>query len=264
MTIAAESANESRNIFKRMGSTVSDAFSGVKDRTPDVEQVRDGIGDQTARAEDAYYQFRGRDYAQLAQLFKEWAPSREKDKLIAKELAVETEAFLAWLADTSEADQKQFVRGLYSFFASMNLDLKWMLDPEMVQYIESGLKQTMGKILHIYCLAYWKSKQIQSDVEILVKLQKWMDKPDGKESADFNRQVFTKLVAENLIPSPPIELFLASDEERRDYSVEAIKKFIKDDTQRFYELLKMPAAEPVSEIVVIDEDQESDAADEAE
>ena len=114
----------------------------------------------------------------MAQLFKEWAPSREKDKLVAKELAEETEAFLAWLADTSEADQKEFVRGLYSFFASMNLDLKWMLDPEMVQYIESGLKQTMGKILHIYCLAYWKSKQIQGDVEVLVKLQKWMDKPD--------------------------------------------------------------------------------------
>ena len=264
MTIAADSGNESRNVFKRMRSKVSDAFADVKNRTPDVEQVKDGIGDQTARAEDAYYQFRGRDYAQLAQLFKEWAPSREKDKLVAKELNEETGAFLAWLADSSEADQKEFVRGLYSFFASLKLDLKWMLDPEMAQYMESGLKETMGKILHIYCLAYWKSKQIQSDVEVLVKLQNWMDKPDSKENAEFNRQVYTKLVNEDLIPSPPIELFLATEEDRRDYSVEAIKAFIKDDTQRFYELLKLPAADPVSEIIILYEEQEPEATDEVE
>ena len=145
----------------------------------------------------------------------------------------------------------------------MNLDLKWLLDPEMAKYVEAGLKQTMGEILHIYCLAYWKSKQIQSDVKVLVKLQKWMDKPDDKENAEFNRQVFTKLVVEDLIPSPPIELFLATDEERRDYSVEAVKEFIKDDTQRFYELLKMPAADPVSEIIIIDEEQESEATAES-
>jgi hypothetical protein len=264
MTIAADSGNESRNIFKRMRSKVSNAYDSVKNRTPDVEQVKDGIGDQTARAEDAYYQFRGRDYAQLAQLFKEWAPSREKDKLVAKELNEETGAFLAWLADSSEGDQKEFVRGLYSFFASLKLDLKWMLDPERVQYMESGLKETMGKILHIYCLAYWKSKRIQSDVEVLVKLQKWMDKPDAKENAEFNRQVLTKLVNEDLIPSPPIELFLATEEDRREYSVKAIKEFIKDDTQRFYELLKMPAVDPANEIIIIDEEQESAATDEAE
>jgi hypothetical protein len=228
-----------------------------------VEQVKDGIGEQTARAGDAYYQFLGRDYAQLAQLFKEWVPSREKDKLIAKELAAETEAFVAWLADATEEQQKEFVHGLYSFFASLNLDIRWMLDPEMVQYLESGLKQSMDKILHIYCLAFWKSKQIQSDVELLVKLQNWMEKPDDKKNAEFNRMLFTKLVAEGLIPAPPIELFLATDEERRDYSVEAIKEFIKSDTQRFYEVLKMPAVEPVDEIVIIDEVQEAEAADEA-
>jgi hypothetical protein len=121
----------------------------------------------------------------------------------------------------------------------------------------------MGKILHIYCLAFWKSKQIQSDVELLVKLQSWMDKPDDKKNAEFNRMLFTKLVAEGLIPAPPIELFLATDEERRDYSVEAIKEFIKNDTQRFYEVLKMPAVDPVDEIVIIDEVQEAEAADEA-
>jgi hypothetical protein len=264
MTIAADSGTESRNIFRRMTSTVGDAVTGVKDRAPDASQVKDGIGDQTARVGDAYFQFRGRDYAQLAQLFKDWAPSREKEKLVAKELAEETEAFLAWIAGISEAEQKEFVRGLYSFFASLNLDLKWMLDPEMAKYVESGLNLTMGKILHMYCLAYWKSKQVQGDVEVLVKLQSWMDKPDDKENAEFNRQVFTKLVAEDFIPAPPVELFLATDEERRDYSVEAIKEFIKSDTQRFYELLKMPVAEPVSEIVIIDEDQESVTADEAE
>ena len=45
--------------------------------------------------------------------------------------------------------------------------------------------------------------------------------------------------------------------------MEAVKEFIKDDTQRFYELLKMPAADPVSEIIIIDEEQESEATAES-
>ena len=49
--------------------------------------------------------------------------------------------------------------------------------------------------------------------------------------------MFTKLIAEDLVPAPPLELFLSSKEERTAYSVNAIQKLIAENNQLFYQLL---------------------------
>ena len=101
---------------------------------------------------------------------------------------------------------------------------------------------------------------MQPGIKVFVNLQKWLADPFAKQYDEFNRQLFTKLTAEELIPAPSLELFLAPEKEREEYSVQAIKDLIAEDNQRFYQILKAQVEVTTAEPATTDggEDTSSD------
>lgn len=257
MTTAENSVQGSRGLIARVTTTVSDAvgnaYGVLKRKAPTTEQVRSGISDQTTRVSHAYDQAKGavglRDYRKMAQMFKEWLPTLAKADGPVKK--AEANAALGWLTDLPEDETESFVRGLYSCCSSFNFDLEWLIDPKTNEIVDEQLKQIMGEIVLLYCLAGWKADQMQDGIKVFVNLQKWLAKPFAKQYEEFNKQLFTKLVVEGLATAPPLELFLAPEEEREAYSMQAIKDLIGEENQRFYEILKtqvaVTAAEPAAE-----------------
>jgi hypothetical protein len=102
-------------------------------------------------------------------------------------------------------------------------------------------------------------------IKVFVNLQKWLANPFAKGYEEFNQGLFTKLVAEGLVSAPPLELFLAPEEEREAYSMQAVRDLIAEENLRFYEILRsqveVTAAEPVAEAGEDDEASEADPAE---
>ena len=153
--------------------------------------------------------------------------------------------------DLAEDDLVSFVRRLYALCSSFDFDLVWLLDPETNKIIDEPSRQTMGEIVLLCCSAGWKADQVQDSIKVFVNLQKWLARPFAKQYEEFNQQLFTKLLAEGLVAAPPLELFLAPEEEREAYSMKAIRDLIAQENLRFYEILRsqveVTAAEPVAE-----------------
>jgi hypothetical protein len=282
MTTAENSAQESRSIWSRvtgavgdaydsLTTTAGDAYDGVKSRTPTTEQIRSGISDQTTKVGDAYGQAKStvglRDYAPIAQTLKEWLPELAKDGGLAKRLPAENRAAVSWLDELSEEDMDSFVRSLYAFCSSFNFDLDWLSDPETKNIIDEQLAKTIGEVIRLYGLAHWKAEEMQGGIKVFENLQKWLDRPFARRYREFNQQLFTKLVAEELVAAPPIELFLAPESERETYTRDAISDLIARDNQRFYTILKtqveLAAAELEPEAVQEGKEPSAEAEDAA-
>jgi len=251
--------DKSPNVFQKFTAKVGDSVNNLKEKTPDRSQVKESLTDQSVKMGDAYDQWRGRNYKELVQLLKEWAPDLEGNKIVAKELSQDTASFVAWLEDASDDDLRELIRQLYAFSQAQNLDLRWLMDPEMSKFAEKKLLQTMTEIVQLYCLTYWRSKAIQDEMDMLSRLQSWLADPTAKENADFNKELFNRLSAEGDIPQPPLELFLASEEERQAYTVKAIQEFIENDTETFYERLRTAPVVETEEIVVTEGEDDSEA-----
>jgi hypothetical protein len=209
--------------------------------TKTTEQVKSGISDQTTRVNDAYGQVRGslmpRDYQKITQMFREWLPTLAGEGL-AKKLRTEVAATISWLTDLPEEELESFVRRLYANCYSFNFYVEWLVDPETNKIIDEPLRKTMGEIVLLYCLATWRADQIQEGMKIFVSLQKWLENPFAGQYEEFNHQLFARLVVEKLTPEPPVELFLAAEEERATYAVQAIQDLIAENNERFYQILR--------------------------
>jgi hypothetical protein len=209
--------------------------------TKTTEQVKSGISDQTTRVNDAYGQVRGslmpRDYQKITQMFREWLPTLAGEGL-AKKLRTEVAATISWLTDLPEEELESFVRRLYANCYSFNFYVEWLVDPETNKIIDEPLRKTMGEIVLLYCLATWRADQIQDGMKIFVSLQKWLENPFAGQYEEFNHQLFARLVIEKLTPEPPVELFLAAEEERATYAVQAIQDLIAENNERFYQILR--------------------------
>jgi hypothetical protein len=241
MTTAEITVQESPGFGSRVTRTVGDAYDSLKDKTPTTEQVKSGISDQTARASDAYVQVKGkmgiRDYQNMTQLFREWLPTMSSGG-IAKKLRIESKAAISWLTDLPEEKLEAFVRNLDTYCSSFNFALEWLIDPETNKIVDEQLKQTMGEIVLFSCLATWKADQIQDGIKVFVNVQNWLERPFAGQYEEFNHQLFAKLIAEELVPAPPLELFLAPKKDREAYSVQAIQDLIAENNQSFYTVLR--------------------------
>jgi hypothetical protein len=235
-------------------------YDGVKGRTPTADQVKSGISDQTARAGDAYRQAKStvglRDYGDLAQTLKEWLPDLVKDGGLSRRMAAENRTAVGRLGDLSEDDLDSFVRGLYAYCSSLNIDLEPFTAPATKNIVDDQLKKTVGEIVRLHAIAQWKADEVQDSIEVLVNLQKWLERPFAGRYREFNRQLFTVLLAEELVAAPPIELFLAPEEEREDYTRDAIGDLIASDNQRFYLILKTQVETVAGSEAESDEDGE--------
>ena len=253
--------DESRRLWSRLRTTVADAFDDAKDMVPSREQVRGTVSDQTTRVSDAYGQAKStvglRDYAAMAQMLRDWLPELAKDSGLAKRLPGENRAAVSWLSELPEDELVSFTRDLYAFCSSIDFDLAWLSKPETRNIIDEQLMQTVGEIVRLYGLARWKAAEMQKGIKVFVNLQQWLERPFASKYAEFNQQLFTKLVAEKLVAAPPIELFMAPEDERKAYTVQEIKELIARDNQRFYEILKAQVELAATEL-------ENEAAEEGE
>ncbi len=159
-------------------------------------------------------------------------------------------AFVAWLQDLSPEDARAFAQAVSDFSSSLNVERAWLLDGRMDA--DPELEKSVQEAVALYCMAYWKTTQVQDDVQAFAVFQDWQAAPRKRRHRELTQKLFARLVEDGVV-SVPSEIYLASVRKRKAYVVQAIRDFAEKDRPAFNAILKQvlaapaPAPKPVEE-----------------
>jgi len=140
-----------------------------------------------------------------------------------------------WITTLSDNGAQALTQQLIDFCHNLNVELMWLLDKGLEK--DPELKQTIGEIAVGYATACWKAAQAQEDLKTYQSYLSLLENPTSKENRVLSQSVFTELVKRGLTPAVKAELFLATDKERQEHVLEAIKKAAEKDRKAFNQVL---------------------------
>lgn len=190
--------------LERLSGSVSKLFKGWnKD-----------IADLTGRERDA----------QHAQQFKQWitdATSADRKEL-SGDVNKDLKALTTWLAGLSEEDMQEYCHRVAHFCEALLFKLEWLVDP----YLDKApdLKKTLEETVLLFCVSDWKASQSAEHIKAFASFRAWLDEPEADHNQALTQKLFALLIKEDKLDETPSALLLLSEEERRNYIVQTIKK----------------------------------------
>ncbi|MEI6776528.1 MAG: hypothetical protein WCK70_06475 [Chloroflexales bacterium] len=139
-------------------------------------------------------------------------------------------AFRAWIGELALADLKTFRKQLASFCETLDIENEWLHKDHLGQRPEMrrALEETVG----LYALAYARGAGQEGDIARTRIFQRWVVAPDRMTNRDFGTKLYTALVTKGLATPPP-EMLLAPEKQRRDFANQAIREAAAHDPQAF-------------------------------
>lgn len=140
-----------------------------------------------------------------------------------------------WLQSLPAKELKQFVHKLEHFCTELGFELAWLLDPKITT--PQSMKLAMERIVLQFCLIHWQNTQAHETFVAFSRHLVWKEDPMSKDHHELTRKLFPRLVEKGLVSEPPADLFLFSEEKRRDYVVDAIQEASQKDIDSLLETL---------------------------
>lgn len=196
------------------------------------------------RGQQIYQGIRGRlkfrnDKKDLAQRFRQWATEADsaRERLSAG-MPDWAGGFATWLNGLSDKEAVEFSQDVAAFCASQNFNIGWLNDPQISA--DPALKQAVEEAVLLYGVSWWRANQVQSDVQALLKLKAFLAKPNTRDNKAFGQELFSGLVAKNLV-TVPSTLITAPEKERLDYMKRAIEQAAQRNPDKFSQVLRRVA-----------------------
>jgi hypothetical protein len=180
---------------------------------------------------------------ELAKQFKNWVTSSslEEKEQIYLNLPEDARGFTTWITELSEKDLTAFTERVVNFCKEANFNLAWLTDASLES--DPTLKRSLEATVLLYCLSYWQADQAQDHIKALGVFQKWREAPMSGKYQDLTQKMFPKLVERKLVSEPISAPLLFSEEDRRNYIVQAIQKAAEQDMAGVLEVLKETQAQ---------------------
>lgn len=165
--------------------------------------------------------------------------------------------FRAWVDKLAPADLTAFRKELASFCKTLDIEDGWLHNNQPGQRpdLRKALEETVG----LYALAYARGAGQGVDIARAHVFQRWMAAPDRGANRAFGAKLYAAVVASGMATPPP-EMLLAPERQRRAFADQTIREAAARDPQAFDALLAevlnptpkpAPAAETPAEPVVI-------------
>jgi len=151
-------------------------------------------------------------------------------------LADSIQEFTTWLESLSEEGLIAFLQKIAHFCTDSRFELVWLIDSNLKS--DQEIKKALEETVLLYCIGYCKTTQIQDMLVAYSAFRAWQAAPTTKEHKQLSQVLFMHLVKKELVPEPPPELFLASENERQEHIVSAINKVAEDNMQELNTIIK--------------------------
>jgi hypothetical protein len=170
---------------------------------------------------------------QLHQQFRQWVanitlPNR---KQFYDSIPLAAQGFSDWLAGISPQEVETFSQRVSQAISGWNIQLGWLVNHELDR--TPALKQAVEDSVLLYCLACWRATQAQDDIQTFMTFQAWQRDPYAERQRDLNHQMFVRLVESGELTAPSPSLFLAPEQQRREYVVQALRQLSDKDPAAF-------------------------------
>ncbi len=194
----------------------------------------------TSQAGQMYQGLRGQfklraDSGNLSKQFKQWVVDSglsKRDELYAT-LPASADGFAIWLGETNDKELEHFTRQVAQFCASLNFDIAWLTDPEIGR--DPTLKKAVEDAVLLYSLAAWRSSNVQQEVQNFLAYRAWLANP--KRHKQYGQRLHQILIQEGLVVVVP-DQYLASEQERFEQAVAAIRKVAEENPAAFAAALR--------------------------
>lgn len=172
----------------------------------------------------------GRDHdAQHAQQFKQWitdATSTDRKEL-SGDVNKDLKALTTWLAGLSEEDMQAYCHKVAHFCEVLHFKLEWLVDPYLEK--DPNLKKTLEDTVLLFCVSDWKASQSAEHIKAFASFREWLNDPESDQNQALTQKLFALLIKEDKLDETPSALLLLSEDERRKYIVQTIKKVAEAD-----------------------------------
>ncbi len=180
------------------------------------------------------------------QTFKSWMVSLVDAVPGADEGAV---GFHTWLDALATPDLKAFRSQLASFCQNLDIEEAWLHTTPLGQ--RADLRRALDETVGFYALAYARGAGQHSDIARAHAFQHWLAAPDRLGNRTFGAKLYATIVAQGMATPPP-EMLLAPERQRRAFANQAIRELAARDPQAFDAVLAKvlspaPKAQPVAE-----------------
>lgn len=212
----------------RFQAEIRKIADGLSSLITGTEETQTGTGETTVSS----------DTTSLAQQFKQWASdvaSAEREPLF-RQLPAATKEFTTWLASLSDEELKHFIQRLGAFCKDSHFQLSWLFDSDVQP--DAQTKQALEEAVLLFALSRWQAARVNPSITAFNRFLAWQKNPLSKEHKAMTQKLFAKLVEKGLITEPPASLLLLSEEERRNYVMQAIQNIAENDKQALLAIFK--------------------------
>ncbi len=133
-----------------------------------------------------------------------------------------------WVLGLPDEGFAALTQRLAAFCADMNIQLEWLTGRDID--VAPAARQAANAVVVDYLKLCRKALSHQNDVALFATYHKIVVNPSDARYRDARRRLFTRLIAENLAqPLPAYEMIMASETQRQELAVKAIREAAAKD-----------------------------------
>lgn len=141
-----------------------------------------------------------------------------------------------WVLGLPDEGFAALTQRLAAFCADMNIQLEWLTGRHMD--VAPAARQAANTVVVDYLKLCRKALIRQNDVAFFATYHKIVANPSDARYRDARRRLFTRLIAENLAqPLPAYEMIMASETQRQELAVKAIREAAAKDWTVFTQVM---------------------------
>ena len=141
-----------------------------------------------------------------------------------------------WVLGLSDEGFAALTQRLAAFCADMNIQLEWLTGRHIE--VAPAARLAVNAVVVDYLKLCRKALSHQTDVALFASYHKIVVNPSDARYRDARRSLFTRLIAENLAqPLPAYEMIMASETQRQELAVKAIRDAAAKDWTVFARVL---------------------------
>ncbi len=141
-----------------------------------------------------------------------------------------------WVLGLPDEGFAALTQRLAAFCADMNIQLEWLTGRHID--VAPAARQAANTVVVDYLKLCRKALSRQNDVALFATYHKIVANPSDARYRDARRRLFTRLIAENLAqPLPAYEMIMASETQRQELAVKAIREAAAKDWTVFTRVL---------------------------
>lgn len=123
----------------------------------------------------------------------------------------ESSAASTWFANLDTADQATITDEIAGFCEDANFDLAWVVQS---QVDNERLRLLLESLVLSHLDTNYKASSAQAGLELYKALVAWLSKPTARKYRQQTRQIYVKLIEDDVIPAASADTLLGTDKNR--------------------------------------------------